>query len=124
MDRFPALRNLEKRFRSLRIVGALFTFLGVTVLLIGVGLLVFVIWALAAASAVDEPMRLEPGVTWARGSIGLLWSLCLFLSGLQFARMGALVRLMIDLEENPRATAQLLDRFITRFEPQSVDFRS
>jgi hypothetical protein len=46
----------------------------------------------------------------------VLWSFCILFSGLQLIILGAFCRLMIHLEENTRASAQMLDKLQSRLE--------
>jgi hypothetical protein len=49
--------------------------------------------------------------------LSLLWSCGITLGGLQFLAAGALIRLLLQMEENTRATVRILDRFRSRLDP-------
>ena len=50
------------------------------------------------------------------GGISLFWSFGILFAGLQLIALGAFLRLMIHVEENTRASAQMLDRLRSRLE--------
>ena len=79
-------------------------------IIVGVLLLVFgaLLLSLAIYAFLSPPQTLQLASGPARMLL-LLWSGGLLVGGLQFLAAGAFVRLMIQLEENTRATAQLLD---------------
>ena len=74
------------------------------------------------------PVNVLPMVPWVPVTVAFVWSVALLVSGLQMIALGTLCRLMIHLEENTRATAQVLDRIRSRLEssPEGVEpwFRS
>ena len=106
MDKLTSYRSEEKRYQSLRIIAGLFTVMGVVALVLGVLAVVIAVLTLVAGTPSLLP-----------GTLALLWSLGLVLAGLQLVAFGALLRLLIQLEENTRATAQLLEKVRLRLEP-------
>ena len=54
------------------------------------------------------------------GGFSLLWSFAILVSGFQLVALGAFFRLMIHVEENTRASAQMLDRIRSRLEASPV----
>jgi hypothetical protein len=86
--------------------------LGISSICIIVGVLLLVAGALLLSLAVYAFVSPSQALQLASGPGGmllLLWSAGLLIGGLQFLAAGAIFRLMIQLEENTRATAQLLD---------------
>ena len=116
-----------KRYFALRFVGVVFTGLGVLLLAAGCVLLGLFVHALLAPSAAQLPRAdvsiqhgpvttvSVPGVLGA--AVSALWSFGCLISGLQFLAMGALIRLMIHVEENTRISAQRLEKLRLREEP-------
>ncbi len=51
----------------------------------------------------------------------VLWACGILFAGLQLVGTGAFLRLMIDLEENTRASAQMLDGLRARLESHPED---
>jgi hypothetical protein len=136
MDRISSFHQSGSRYRFLRIVGALFTMIGVVELAISGLLFVFAVYTLLTGMAVEPP----PGV-WpftARevsvvfrvflGANSLLWSCAFLLSGLYFGGLGGVIQLLLHLEKNMRAFAQSLDiirmRLASRGERVEPVFRS
>jgi hypothetical protein len=126
MGKIISFYEFGERYKSLRIVGALFTMMGALLLALGAVLLVVALYALLAATT-DGPLpgadnfavRQVPGLPFnvgLGGVLALIWSIGLLLAGLQHIAIGALCRLFIHLEENTRACAQLLDKIRTRLE--------
>jgi hypothetical protein len=126
MARIISFYESGERYKSLRIIGALFTLIGAALLAIGALLLVFGLYSLLAAATGGPPpgagffaarqvgvMSLGAGLG---GILSLLWSFGCLLSGLQLVALGALSRLLIHLEENTRASAQSLDKIRMRLE--------
>jgi hypothetical protein len=97
-------------------------------------LLAFGLYTLRSGWTGPPPLETEPFAAHsvrflsAFGRIGggwwILWSLALFMSGLQSVAIGALIRLAIHLEENTRVSAQCLERLRLRTEPADPMFRS
>jgi hypothetical protein len=127
-------REAGERYFSLRLVGVLFTFLGALLLAGSCLLLAFGIYTLQSGSTGPPPLETAPlaahSVRFLRtlGRIGgewwVLWSLALFMSSLQSVAIGALIRLVIHLEENTRVSAQCLEKLRMRTEPADPMFRS
>jgi hypothetical protein len=133
MERVTSHREAGERYTSLRLVGGLFTVLGALMLCGGCLLLAFGLYTLrldwAGPPPGTEPFAAHPGsVLRAFGRIGgglwILWSLALFMSGLQSVAIGALIRLAIHLEENTRVSAQCLEKLRLHREPVDPIFRS
>jgi hypothetical protein len=125
MSRITSFRETRRRYTTLRLVGFFSTLVGVILLLIGGGLLVFAVHALAnGGGAAGLPPNPSPFPGPQVSSIpapllaqfSLLWSLGILFSGLQLVALGAFLRLMIHLEENTRASAQVLDGLRSRLE--------
>jgi hypothetical protein len=138
MDRITSFRESRKRYTTLRVIGFLCTLIGAILLVIGAGLLVSGLYGLAngagAAAPPPNPAAPFPGpqVTTIplplSAGFSLLWSFAFLVSGLQQVALGAFLHLMIHLEENTRASAQMLDVFRSRLEtsPEGAErlFRS
>jgi hypothetical protein len=124
MSRITSFRESGRRYATLRVIGFLCSLIGVILLLIGGGLLIFGVYALATGGTATPPMAPPPfpGAQAANipsplvGGFSLLWSLGILLSGLQLVALGAFLKLMIHLEENTRASAQMLDSLRSRLE--------
>jgi hypothetical protein len=115
-----------ERYQSLRIVSAFFVLIGAALLAIGALGLVFAVYTLLAVQPGGPPQETGPfaarpvsgmfqGVDM-RVMLSLIWSVAFLLAGLQQIAMGAVCRLLIHLEENTRATAQLLDKVRAKLE--------
>ena len=126
MGKIISFYEFGERYKPLRIVGALFTLIGTVLLATGAVLLVVGLYSLLAVTT-DGPLpgadqfavRQVPGLPFnigLGGVLALIWSIALLLAGLQHIALGALCRLLIHLEENTRASAQLLDKIRTRLE--------
>ena len=134
MEQVTSHRETGERYFSLRLVGVLFTFLGALLLSGSCLLFAFGLYKLQSASTGPPPLETAPLVAHsvrllsALGRIGgewwILWSLALFVSGLQSVAIGALIRLAIHLEENTRVSAQCLEKLRMRTEPADPMFRS
>jgi hypothetical protein len=95
-------------------------------LFLGAALLVFGLYTLLAGATSGPPqgvvrlgaprVDVTPLGSWLGGTLSLLWSFGLLLSGLQLVALGTVFRLFIHLEENTRATAQILDKIRLRME--------
>lgn len=126
MDRITSFHQSGKRYRFLRFIGALFTLIGALELAIGGLLLAFGLYVLLAGTAVDPPPEAVPFAarqvmatfiaSGLGGTLSLLYSFAFLLSGLYFAALGGVIRLLIHLEQNMRAFAQSLDKVRTRLE--------
>ena len=126
MSKIISFYESRERYKALRLISALFNLIGSVLLLIGTLLLIFGVNALLGHTPGGLPQ--EPGDFGVRpvGSLylgvdlrvllSLVWSAALMLAGLQHIAMGALCRLFIHLEENTRASAQLLDKVRMRLE--------
>ncbi len=112
MDRVISFHPSGKRYRSLRIIGALFIQIGAIELAIGGLLLVFGLYTLVSGAQV-RVVFLSAGLN---GTLSLLWSFAFLLSGLHLTALGGVLRLLVHLEENMRAFAQSLDKIQTRLE--------
>ena len=126
MGKIISFYEFGERYKPLRIVGAFFTLIGAVLLAIGAVLLVAGLYALVAVTT-EAPLpgmdqfavRQVPGLPFNVGLGGvlvLIWSIGLLLAGLQHIALGAFCRLLIHLEENTRASAQMLDKIRTRLE--------
>jgi hypothetical protein len=133
MGRVTSHREAGERYTSLRFVGGLFTVLGVLLLSGSCLLLAFGLYTLRSG-VTGPPPQTEPFAAHSvsflstMGRLGggswILLSLVLFTSGLQSVAMGALIRLVIHLEENTRVSAQCLEQLRLRTEPGDPMFRS
>lgn len=126
MNVITSSKSSVKRYRVLRIVGVVFTQLGVLALAIGTLFLVIGITTLVKGpmsltlqgggpfppAPIVVPLGLGLG-----GTITALWSLVFFTSALQSLAMGGLIRVLIDLEANTRASAESLDKIRLRGGP-------
>jgi hypothetical protein len=134
MGRVTSQRETGERYTSLRLVGGLFTVLGALLISGSCLLLAFGLFTLRSGWTGPPPLETElfaaHSVSFfgALGRIGgglwILWSLAVFMSGLQFVAIGALIRLAIHLEENTRVSAQCLEQLRLRTEPVDPMFRS
>ncbi len=128
METVTSFNGFDRRYYSLRIIGAIFTLIGFMLLLLGAALLAFGLYGLATGSAGQPAPSANPMLPHAQstvvlrellgGALGIIWSIGLIVGGLQFAALGAFVRLMIHVEENTRASAQLLNKIARRLEPR------
>jgi hypothetical protein len=126
MERITSFYESGKRYKSLQIIGALFTLIGAVLLAIGALLLVFGLYTLLAGTTGGPPPGTGPFATRQVGVVSLVaglggifslfWSFGFLLSGLQFVALGTLFWLLIHLEENTRASAQSLDKIRMRLE--------
>lgn len=126
MDSITSLHQSSTRYKSLRIIGVLFTLIGTVLLTIGGLLLIFGLYTLLAGTT-GEPspgaapfaarqVRVVSLFTGLGGIFSLLWSFGFLLSGLQNIALGGMIRLLIHLEENMRAFAQSLGKNRMRLE--------
>ncbi len=126
MDRITSFNSSSVRYGSLRIIGSFFTPIGAVLLAIGTVLLAFGLYALLAGTTGEPPPGDAPfaarqiGVmslgAGPRGILALFWSFALLVSGMQLVALGTVFRLLIDMEENTRASAQALDIIRMRLE--------
>jgi len=117
MSRIQSFRETQPRYALLRFVGTLSIYLGG--FLLGLGCLLVPLSVLALTS---NSFGLAHGLGLG---VAFIWSIGLFISGLQMVAFGSFCRLAIHLEENTRATAQALDRLRSSLEPKAeVDPRS
>jgi hypothetical protein len=119
MDRITSFQQSSHRYSFLRIIGALFSLIGAVELTIGGLLLAFALYTLLAATTVEPSAGVGPFTAdqvrvvfhaFLRGPNSLLLSCAFLLSGLYFAALGGVIRLLIHLERNVRAFAQSLDK--------------
>jgi hypothetical protein len=129
MGKITSFRESGRRYTALRVIGFLFTLIGVLLLVIGGGLLGYGVYVAAsggatAAAPLSNPEGPFPGPQAIRApfpwtmpaGLLLLWSVGLLFGGLQQLALGAFFRLMIHMEENTRASAQMLDKLQSRLE--------
>jgi hypothetical protein len=136
MDRITSFRESRRRYTALRVIGFLYILIGTILIAIGGWLMIYGVYVLASGSAgATEPNaaplaghQVIPFPLPLAAGFSLVWSFGFLLSGLQSIALGAFFRLMIDLEENARASAQMLDKIWSRIEasPGGVEplFRS
>jgi len=118
----------DQRYRSLRIISALFSLIGIVLMVSGTLLLVFGLYPLLTGTASTAPQGEDPftarqlnpvqHVLGLSAIFSMIWSFGLLLSGLQFVAYGVLFKLAIHLEENTRVSAQALDKIRSRLEPR------
>jgi hypothetical protein len=129
MGKITSFRESGRRYTALRVIGFLFTLIGLILLAIGGCLLGYGLYMLASgvapvAAPLPNPEGPFPGpqairapFPWTmQAGLLLLWSVGLLFGGLQQIALGAFFRLMIHMEENTRASAQVLDRLRSRLE--------
>jgi hypothetical protein len=121
-------RESAERYAPLRFVGVIFTGLGAILLAVGSLLLAYGLYTLLSSSTVEPPGGGGPGPFPGRpvtigpfaGGTGtfllILWSSALLIAGLQSLAMGSLFRLVINVEENTRISAQCLEKLRSRSE--------
>jgi hypothetical protein len=132
MDRITSFHQSGERYTSLRIVRAVFTLIGAVLLAIGGLLLVFGLYTILAGTTGEPPPGAGPfadrqvravslvavlgGILSRYPMLTCFDSFGFLLSGLQFVALGALIRLLIHLEQTARASAQSLDKIRMRLE--------
>jgi hypothetical protein len=126
MKRITSFHEPGERGKVLRIVAILFTLIGALLLAMGALLLMFGLSTILTGMPGGPPTGATPAaarhagvvslVAGLSGIVSVLWSIGSLLSGLQFVTLGALLRLLINLEENTRVTAQSLDKIRIRLE--------
>jgi hypothetical protein len=123
MKRITSFQQTGERYTTLRVSAFLFTLLGSVLLWIGGMLLAFGIYVHAygmtgtPAQGGGPPVNFLPGFPWFNGTIVLLYSFVCLVSGLQSVATASFLRLMIHVEENTRASAQILEKLRSRLEP-------
>ncbi len=124
MGQITSHRESGERYAALRFVGVIFTGLGAILLAVGSLLLAFSLYALLSSSMgqppggegpfVGRPLGILPSAGGLGTALPTLWSFALLVSGLQFLAMGSLLRLVINVEENTRISAQCLEKLRSR----------
>jgi hypothetical protein len=127
MAHLTSHRASAERYIGLRLISVIFTVLGTLLLALGSLLLAFCLYT-ALSSSVSQLPRAE--VPFASSPIGgaavpislgvavsAVWSFGLLIGGLQFFAMGTVCRLLINVEENTRISAQCLEQLRSREEP-------
>jgi hypothetical protein len=127
MRQITSHRESAERYTALRFLGVVFNGLGSLLLIAGSLLLALVLSALlstwmgeptrAEVSVLGHPVSLGPLIGRLGSALPTLWSFCLLISGLQFLAIGSLFRLVINVEENTRISAQCLERLRSREAP-------
>ena len=131
MNKITSYYDPGKRYKSLRIIGALFTLIGSVLVAIGTLVLAFGLYTLLAPTtggllpetrmfAARELGNASLGANFV-GILCVAWSFGFLIPGLQLVAVGALFRLLIHLEENTRATALSLDNIRMKLEPKGED---
>lgn len=111
MARSASYQGMERRYPVLRFCSAVFMMLGILGLAAGgLGLIASLFGVLAGVTeqAVGG-LGVSPQI-FGLGTLGLFWSAGLLVAGVQAIAVGSLIRLLIDLEENTRASALALKR--------------
>jgi hypothetical protein len=127
MARITSHPASAKQYIGLRLISLIFTVLGTLLLALGSLLLAFCLYT-PLSSWVSQPPRAEVpfasrplGGVAVPGSLGValsaVWSFGLLIGGLQFLAMGTVCRLLINVEENTRISAQCLEQLRSREEP-------
>jgi uncharacterized membrane protein len=127
METGTSFNGFDRSYYSLRIIGAIFTLIGFVLLLLGAALLAFGLYGLATGSVGQPALSANPMLPRAQstvvpsallgGALPIIWSIGLIGAGLQCVALGAFVRLMIHVEENTRASTQLLKKIARRLDP-------
>lgn len=131
MARITSHRASTKRYIGLRLISVIFTVLGTLLLALGSLLLAFCLYIplsnrVSQLPRAEVPFASRPiGGVPVSGSLGVallaVWSFSLFIGGLQFLAMGTVCRLLINVEENTRISAQCLEQLRSRKEPVGQD---
>ncbi len=126
MGRIISFYELGERYQTLRIIAALFILIGAVLVAIGALLMVYGLYTLVAGSTGGPLPGAGPFAARQVGGfsfgvdlgvmLSLIWSIAFLLAGLEHIALGALVRLLIHLEENTRASVQALDKIRARLE--------
>ncbi len=133
MKRITSFQQSGERYASLRVVAFFFkllgfAFLGCSGLLLAIGLYILGGGTIGTPPPqglgpfAGQQASLWPLSSWLGATLPLIWSLAFLISGLQMIAIAVLFQLMIHLEENTRATAQILDRIRSRMEPVQEGF--
>jgi hypothetical protein len=127
MARITSHPASAKRYIGLRLISLIFTVLGTLLLALGSLLLAACLYTLLSSWASQLPRAEVPFASRPIGGVavpgnlgvalGAVWSLGLLMGGLQFLAMGTVCRLLIDVEENTRISAQCLEQLRSREEP-------
>jgi hypothetical protein len=122
MTKISSYQHLGERYRALRVVGFMFTLIGTFLsaagaLLLGVGFYTLA-WGpvIVPPQGVGSHVNVLPLTPWLNATVAFVWSFALLLGGMQMIALGKICLVMIHLEENTRATAQVLDRIRSRLE--------
>ena len=120
-------RASAERYIGLGLISGIFTVLGALLVALSSVLLAFCLYVALSGSVsllpkAEVPFPSRPiGVVAVAARFGVafwaVWSFGLLIGGLQFAAMGAVCRLLIDVEENTRISAECLERLVSREEP-------
>lgn len=134
MAHITSYRTSAKRYIGLRLISGIFTVLGTLLLALGSLLLAFCLYTalsnwVSQLPGAEEPFASRPiGGVAAPVSFGValsaVWSFGLLIGGLQFLAMGTVCRLLINVEENTRISAQCLEQLRSREEPFGQNVRS
>lgn len=129
MGKITSFRESGRRYTALRVIGFLSTLIGVILLAVGGCLLGYGLYVLASGGAsaaapppnpedpFPRPQAINGPFPWPMfPGLWLLWSFAILFGGLQLIAWGAFFRLMIDMEENTRASAQILEKVQSRLE--------
>jgi hypothetical protein len=128
MDRITSFRESRRRYTALRVIGFLCILFGAILMAIGGWLMIYAVYVLAIVGGAGAPQpsaaplaghQVIPFPLPLAAGFSLLWSFGILFSGLQLIALGAFLRLMIDLEENTRVSAQMLDKLRSRLEPST-----
>jgi hypothetical protein len=130
MGKITSCYDSRERYMLLRVIGFLFVLIGSVLLVLGGYLLVLGIQTLAAEPSGGPPLGGGPfvvrevgsrsSIAGLSGTLYLAWSCAALISGLQSIVVGLLLRLLIHLEENTRASAIALDKLRQSLEPKST----
>lgn len=122
-----SIHESDKRHSTLRLVASICTFIGGLMLVLGPLLLASTLHLILTANSTSPspvprgfgpPQTAQVSLVARLGAtFTMLWSCGILLGGLQFLAAGGLIRLMIQLEENTRRTARLLERVRMRLGP-------
>ena len=111
MVRIASYAEAGPRYGILRLCAVGCSLLGSLLLVLGVLLLGLAAFSVLAGLQSGGPPGGGPVAWIGFGAIAFfVWSIGLIGAGLQFVGLGALIRLMIHLEENTRASARFLAR--------------